>query len=739
MEGVNSPVNILNTGNYNVSNLKCGVSTETPSTAVTVSESLGSSFSTSKSSVHSNVTAHNKFGNHGTGNNTNSPKLNVLFNRFSPVLKGNWTTYRRKYMEGPIVGRGSFGVVKTLFSMVDLLELQQLLPTKLRLPANRLSEGIKALPNGDYEFCGLPLRRPTRAAKIMNLNHIKKVSGAKNTLHVLRELAIGAWNDHPNIVKVKEIYIDGVEDLSNITAESLSSTAIKNISCSGARVYIVMEYCSGGDLTSRTIPEAEKEDTVARMFLHVFRALSYINSRGIAHRDVKPENFLWSDTSPNAEVKLADFGLANSTLRPLKTRAGTAFYVAPEIVKCGPNSTYSVKCDSWSAGIMLHVFLLGSCPFHSDSDAKTLAKVVNEEIDWTHERYAAIPPEAYDLLKKLLVKSPHKRISTTNCLKHHWFTRITGEISSIPMSVEEATGIVQNLSIFYRFPILKQLALCLMIRQIPEAKIQEWRDRYLYLGSFCEDDSSNINLDTIRNWLLTAMDVMHSTRKDGNIIIGNSVVCLESQTCTCNNCKPRRRTSLRRTILWKSVTELASILNTFSDHNVSISFTEFLAAQLAESLCQKDDLITDIFAGLHSDIPGRRCLFIDTHDLRRLVNPMYKCCDDVLEDVLKEAETSALTCYMDNVCDDDDFQMRRSGFIRNIVHSSTNSTAHNLSLDEFFVMMKYANVQSTQNFKKHTRDELGSKHLSIRNYLALGKSTEACINETKKKKKRKKM
>ncbi|EAN32459.2 Protein kinase domain protein [Theileria parva strain Muguga] len=514
-----------------------------------------------------------------------------LDKNFSSVLKGNYTTYRKKYLEGPVVGRGSFGVVKTLFSMVEILDLYQFIPTKLRPPINNLSLGIKRLSENRYEFCGVSLTSPTRAAKIMNFDKIKK-TGSKNLLHILREVSIGSWNDHPNIVKVKEIYLNEqiikyLNNINNLDDREMILTGKNN------NVYLVMEYCSGGDLSKLVIDEVNKENIIPRIFVQIFKSLSYINSRGIAHRDVKPENFLITvnekeTKSEDAEikdndditVKLADFGLANSSPRVLKTRAGTPYYVAPEIIKCNGHNCYSVKCDSWSAGIMLHIFLLGTCPFHDESDVKKLNKVVNEEIDWTHQIYATIPPEAYDLLKKLLVKNPSKRISTTDSLKHLYFQKFTG-YAPLLRSINGNT-LIDKLIQFYKFPILKRVALCIMIRQISEYKLDSLTHMYKYLVSFSQD-LNTLTIPSLTNYV--------------NYYKLNSELNKDS---TYNN-------KIDKLYYLKQFLNIDEI-----------GFTEFVASQMASELCQNNDLIANVFAGLHSDLPGRRSLFINEQDLARL-------------------------------------------------------------------------------------------------------------------------
>ncbi|UKK02274.1 protein kinase [Theileria orientalis] len=603
--------------------------------------------------------------------------LDSTYKNFSSVLKGNYTTYRKKYLEGPVVGRGSFGVVKTLFSMVEILHLYQYIPTKNRPPINNLSKGITRLSDNNYEFCGVKLTSPTRAAKIMNFDKIKK-TGPKNLLHILREVSIGSWNDHPNIVKVKEIYLDEqilkyLNNINNLDDKEMVLTGKNN------NVYLVMEYCSGGDLSRLFIDELDKETIIPKLFVQIFRALSYINSKGIAHRDVKPENFLITHKSEGADVdledkgdllydditiKLADFGLANSSPRLLKTRAGTPYYVAPEIIKCSGNNYYNVKCDSWSAGIMLHIFLLGSCPFHDESDVKKLNKVVNQEIDWTHEIYATIPPEAYDLLKKLLVKNPSKRISTTDSLKHLYFRKFTG-YARLHRTINE-TSLIDMLAQFYKFPILKRVALCIMIRQMSEYKLGELCDLYKYLTTF-SNDLNSLNI--------------------------------QSLTKFANH----RSTDLNRD---KNYNHRISRLNYLKESlNIDdITFTEFVASQMAYELCQNNDLIANVFAGLHSDLPGRRSLFINEQDLERLTTNYTHHSNkldlklELMED-RRRSDTQMLNnikfilndaCeYADSIYDENKTRGSTSGLGGFLRSNRGNDKESSMSIDEFFLMMSF--------------------------------------------------
>eukprot|EP00957_Ditylum_brightwellii_P149178 11360615-Ditylum_brightwellii.AAC.1 len=90
-------------------------------------------------------------------------------------------------------------------------------------------------------------------------------------------------------------------------------------------------------------------------------AVRYIHSKGIIHRDLKLENFLFSDTTQDAALKMIDFGLSKHfTFGEVMDEAvGTPYTVAPEVIK----SCYDERCDVWGIGVITFLLLSGESPF----------------------------------------------------------------------------------------------------------------------------------------------------------------------------------------------------------------------------------------------------------------------------------------------------------------------------------------------------------------------------------------
>lgn len=105
----------------------------------------------------------------------------------------------------------------------------------------------------------------------------------------------------------------------------------------------------------------------------ILQAVAYCHSRRVAHRDLKPENFLFLNSSPWSALKLIDFGLAARYTpgEPLRTKAGTPYYVSPQVLE----GRYGPECDVWSAGVIMYILLCGYPPFNSYSDRGIMTKV----------------------------------------------------------------------------------------------------------------------------------------------------------------------------------------------------------------------------------------------------------------------------------------------------------------------------------------------------------------------------
>jgi len=215
------------------------------------------------------------------------------------------------------------------------------------------------------------------------------------------EVEILSQIDHPNIVKLHEIYDE------------------KN------RFSMVMELMTGGELFDRIVEkEHYSEKEAADTIRPVVDAIRYCHSMGIAHRDLKPENLLYATPDPNSIIKITDFGLAKVINNDLMTTAcGTPGYVAPEILT---GKGYDIAVDYWSIGVIIYVMLCGFPPFSEDSNEKLFEMIKTGNYEFPSPQWDPISDYAKDLVKKLLVVDPSKRLSAEGILKHPW---IVGDVT----------------------------------------------------------------------------------------------------------------------------------------------------------------------------------------------------------------------------------------------------------------------------------------------------------------------
>ncbi|PRP79667.1 3-phosphoinositide-dependent protein kinase 1, partial [Planoprotostelium fungivorum] len=236
------------------------------------------------------------------------------------------------------------------------------------------------------------------AIKMLDKNHIIS-SGKKKYVHTERNI----FNllNHPNVVKLFYTFQD---------AKTL---------------YYVLELCPNGDIGS-ALKRVNTFSLDCTQFYaaEIVSALEHMHSKGVVHRDLKPDNVLLGD---NFHAKLTDFGTSKELGNDERARSdsfcGTAEYVAPELL----TEDYCVKSsDLWALGCIIFQLLTGKTPFRGETNYFTFELIKAGNLEFPED----FPKHARDLVSKLLVKDDSERLGANGYDKlktHPFFVGINWE------------------------------------------------------------------------------------------------------------------------------------------------------------------------------------------------------------------------------------------------------------------------------------------------------------------------
>jgi len=236
------------------------------------------------------------------------------------------------------------------------------------------------------------------------MKHRTHAAAFKKEVHILQFLH--QLGGHPNVAGLQEVY----EDKDNF--------------------YLVLELVAGGEVFEHLIQNGPySEQTASRMLRCIVDALQFLHSHGLLHLDIKPENLMLSDNSPNAVVKLVDFGSAARCGTYSESAIGTRAYWPPETqIKDRVCLDYSI--DMWGLGVVMFILLAGVHPFDTKGrlmDDEVSMSILLEKPAITKEFTGHLTQSAQDLLKRLLDKDPRKRPTAKELAEHPW---IRGETAT---------------------------------------------------------------------------------------------------------------------------------------------------------------------------------------------------------------------------------------------------------------------------------------------------------------------
>ena len=271
-------------------------------------------------------------------------------------------------------------------------------------------------------------------AKIYNTSKIEE----KVLKSFMKEARMLQDADHPNIIKVVDIYRD-------------ESTAV-----------IVTEHCRGGGLLERIEKENRlSENLVALYIKQIASALSYLHSRKVIHRDLRPDVCEFLSNDEDSCLKIVDFGSCKHFEKNLRIleRVGSPYYMAPEVII----GNYDSRCDIWSLGVITYFLLSGSHPFTGKSENEIMHSVLSTELSFEGKVWRKISTEAKDLLRKMLIKNPEERLSAKQVLRDHWIaSRSEGKTPDTKL----VSTTLENISKFATESKLQKATLAFIVSQL---------------------------------------------------------------------------------------------------------------------------------------------------------------------------------------------------------------------------------------------------------------------------------
>ncbi|EHY53803.1 serine/threonine protein kinase [Exophiala dermatitidis] len=241
--------------------------------------------------------------------------------------------------------------------------------------------------------------------------------------------------DKRHIIKEKKVkYVNIEKDTLNRLTDHPGVVRLYYTFQDERSLYFVLDLCPGGELLGVLKRMSTFDEECTRFYgAQILDTIEYMHSRGVIHRDLKPENLLLDE---NMHIKVTDFGTAK--LLPEKRTAdgriefepdstseenransfvGTAEYVSPELLT---DKNACKASDLWAFGCIIYQLLAGRPPFKAGNDYQTFQKIVN--LDYEFPR--GFPEVARDLVERLLVLDPQRRLSLEHAKNHAFFAGI---------------------------------------------------------------------------------------------------------------------------------------------------------------------------------------------------------------------------------------------------------------------------------------------------------------------------
>ncbi|XWS44764.1 hypothetical protein CRYUN_Cryun15aG0075800 [Craigia yunnanensis] len=208
--------------------------------------------------------------------------------------------------------------------------------------------------------------------------------------------------NHPNIIRLLHVF--------------------QSESC----LFLVLEFCDGGNLASYIRHHGRVQEKIARSFMQQLGAgMEVLQSHHIIHRDLKPENILLSCSRDDVVLKITDFGLSRSVDpgKYAQTVCGSPLYMAPEVLQF-QRYDEKVMDDMWSLGAILFELLNGYPPFCGRTNVQLLQNIKScTGLQFSKLILPRLHPDCVDICSRLLSVNPVHRLSFQEFYQHRFLRK----------------------------------------------------------------------------------------------------------------------------------------------------------------------------------------------------------------------------------------------------------------------------------------------------------------------------
>lgn len=325
--------------------------------------------------------------------------------------------------------------------------------------------GAEALGKGSHGIVKMATHKTLGFVRALKSLPLRKKDGkvAKGDKALPTEVAVLRAMDHPNIVKLYEIYRDA------------------------KRVYLLMEQLSSEHFLDRVLQSSSQghftESQAAIYFEQILSAVAYMHSNNFAHRDICSENLLFA---LDGTVKLIDFGQAVGCAGCyMQTKVGTAHFMAPEVSQ----GDYTKKCDIWSCGVLLYIMHFGFPPFDGDDDCQILKAVAAGVVKFPKDENDVISDSAKECINIMLVKDVNARYGAQAIIQHATFIKSKDSARQ----KKPLKSIAKNLIHFRNAHQLKKICLTVIAQQLSGVDVKRLESHFKALdkngdGTICKKE-----------------------------------------------------------------------------------------------------------------------------------------------------------------------------------------------------------------------------------------------------------